>query len=206
MTTLPLALLASLIEAVAGTWPAEATEDRLQATRAALEALAPSDLVEAMLAARIIAAHHATMDGFRRAMLPDLGDPEVIRLRASAIAASRSFDAALRMLEKRRAAADKPAQPQTRAASVTDRLEHDELADYTKEEIAAAEFALDNDPIALQQAELEKRIPLHRWQDMTMEERKIAYAESPKLTPVQLAVLGARLAKMNGSQRKPERA
>jgi hypothetical protein len=202
MFNLPIALLASMIEAVAGTWPADASEDRLLAARAALEAIAPRDFVEFMLAARMIAAHHATMDGYRRAAQPNLEDVEVIRLRASAIAASRSFDAALRLLEKRRAPADKPAQPRRRIAAEDPPAELDALAGYTAEEIAAAEYALDNDPIKLQREELEKRIPLHRYQDMTADERKIAYAPSAPLTPVQVAVLGVRLTKMNGSGRK----
>jgi len=110
-TSIDPAFLASMIEAVALTFPPETAEDPVAAAHAALAAMQPRDLIEAMLAARMIAAHHASIDSYRRAMLPGLSDPDVIRLRASAVAASRSFDAALRMLEKRRAPATSPRNP-----------------------------------------------------------------------------------------------
>jgi hypothetical protein len=110
-TSIDPAFLASLIETLAGSWPTDSGEDTVMAAHAAIVALAPRDLVEAMLAGRMIAAHHATLDSYRRAMLPDLGDADAVRLRNNAIALGRSFDAALRMLEKRRALADGLAQP-----------------------------------------------------------------------------------------------
>jgi hypothetical protein len=198
--------LASLITVLSGTWPASSAEDTEMAARAALETFAPRDLAEVMLVARMIAAHHACIDGFRRAMQPGLADADAIRLRANAIAASRAFDAALRFLDKRRAADAKAAQPPKRAAAAAAEApaEPDELAGYTAQEIAEAEYALDNDPAELARAELAKRIPLHMFNDMTMEERRIAYAERAPMTPVQIAVLGARIAKkMNGSKPAP---
>jgi hypothetical protein len=203
MANLPLALLTSLIETLAGTWPAETKADALIAAQAALEALAPRDYLEAMLAARMIAAHHASMDGFGRAMQPGLCDADVIRLRSSAVAAGRVSDAAHRALEKGRAPADNPAQPRRKTARDDPPPAHNPLDDFTPEEIAAAEYALDNDPADLARIELEKRVPLYLRQNMTMEERRIAYAPSAMLTPVQIAVLGARLAGMNGSSREP---
>jgi len=77
----------------AGTWSAGSADDRLNAARAALHALRPRDLVEAM------------------------------------------------------------------------------LAGFTREQIAAAEYPVDSDPTGLQRAELVKRIPLHRREDMPMEAR-----------------------------------
>lgn len=50
---------------------AEETEQRINAALAALESLAPRDAPEGMLAAQMIATHHAAMECFRRAMLPD---------------------------------------------------------------------------------------------------------------------------------------
>ena len=204
--TLDPVFLASLVESLAGTLSAGPGDDPVMAAHAALAALAPRDMVEAMLAARMIACHHASLDSFRRAMLPGIDDALVLRLRANAIAAGRSFDAALRILEQRRAAAEKPAQPAPhprppppQAASPVE----DELAAFTPEEIAAAEYALDNDPAELARAELAKRIPLHRFQDMTMEERRIAYAEGAPMTPVQVAVLGARLKRRNNGTATP---
>ena len=97
-------LIDTLARIVPGTGGrAEAT--RRDIARALFEALKPRDAVDAMLAARMLAAHYAEMDGYARATQPGLTDEKVIRLRANAIAASRSFDAALRTLEKRRAPA-----------------------------------------------------------------------------------------------------
>jgi hypothetical protein len=110
--------LAQLIETVAGTSTAGSVDNRRSMARAAIEALQPRDIVEAMLAARIIAAHHATMDGYQRAAQPGISDAVAVRLRNNAIAAARSFDAAMRMLEKRRAADDRPARPQASAGAV----------------------------------------------------------------------------------------
>jgi hypothetical protein len=75
---------------------------RRQLARILFDAFKPQDALEAMLAARAIAAHCATMDGYTRAAQPDFSNETVISLRASAIAASRSFDAVLLTLEKRR--------------------------------------------------------------------------------------------------------
>lgn len=76
--TLPVdpALLHSMIEMLAGAWPGGSADDSRHAARAALEALQPHDLIEVMLAARMIAAHHATMDGYQRAMQPGVSDAE----------------------------------------------------------------------------------------------------------------------------------
>jgi hypothetical protein len=201
-TSIDPALLASMIEALALAWLPKTTETSVAAAHTALAAMQPRDLIEAMLAARMIAAHHASIDSYGRAMLPGLGDGDAIRLRANAVAASRSFDAALRILEKRRAPADKPAQTRRREAPAEVRpTAEDALAGYTAEEIAAAEHALDNDPADLARAEVAQRIPLHRWHDMTMEERRIAYAPSAMLTPVQIAVLGVRIAAANARAR-----
>ena len=111
------AFLAQLTETLAGAMPGGSAEERCDAARAALEALQPCDIVEAMLAARVIAAHHATMDGYRRAMQPGISDAEAVRLRNNAIAASRSFDAALRTLGKRRQAAEPASRPRQSPAA-----------------------------------------------------------------------------------------
>ncbi len=211
MTVLPhLAFFLNyLIATLAGMWPSGGSSaDNHDVARATLEALEPRDLIEAMIAARIIATHHASMDGFARAMQPGVADVDAIRLRNSAIAAGRSFDAAVRLLEKRRADADKAAQPpRTRAKppehDFMDDAE-DPLANYTPEEIAEAEYALNNDPVELARNELAQRIPLYRCQDMTMEERRIAYAEQSDRTPAQRAVMSARMIAA-ARQRRAER-
>ena len=199
-------LLALLIENLAGTLPPDTTGDRLATARAALEAMGPTDFPEAMLAARMITAHFAAQDSNRRAMQPEVGDAEAARLRANAVAVLRSHDAAQRLLDKRRAPAEKPAPlPRKRvvAAPETESPEQAALASFTPDEIAAAEYALDHDPVRLAQAELEQRVPLHRFQDMTVEERKIAYTPPNKPTPAQVAVLGARIAAANRRAKEP---
>jgi hypothetical protein len=185
-----------IIATLAGMWPAGwSTDEQHDAAHATLEALEPRDLVEAMLAARMIATHHASLDGFARAMRPELGTAEVVRLRNNAIAAGRSFDAALRLLEKRRAPA-RPASTHatrgTRSAPMPSATD-DPLEGFTPEEIAAAEYSLDHDPADLARNELAKRIPLERWQDMTMEERRIAYAPRALMTPAEIAVWKVRM-------------
>jgi hypothetical protein len=108
--------VALLIDTLAGMVPGTDDDTNTLGTRRDLarilfEAFKPRDAVEAMLAARAVAAHHATMNGFTRAAAPGLSDETVIRLRANAIAASRSFDAVLRTLDKRRKEAAEPASP-----------------------------------------------------------------------------------------------
>jgi hypothetical protein len=185
-----------LIATLAGMWPSSGSPDeKHDAARATIEAFEPRDLAEAMLAARMIAAHHASMDAYNSAMQPGVSDADCIRLRNSAAVAGRSFDAALRLLEKRRAGAAKTAQPTTRTTAPTERYmtPEDSLVGFTPEEIAEAEYALDNDPIELARNELARRIPLDGCDDMTMEERRIAYAEQSDRTPAQLAVMAARV-------------
>ena len=47
------------------------TDKLLSATIAALAGIAPKDELEGMMAAQLVAAHNASMECFRRAMLPD---------------------------------------------------------------------------------------------------------------------------------------
>jgi hypothetical protein len=96
-----------LLDTLAKMVPGEADDAdarivRRDIARILFEAFTPCDALEAMLAARAVAAHHATMDGYARAAQPGTSDEKSIRLRNTAIAASRSFDAVLRTLEKQR--------------------------------------------------------------------------------------------------------
>jgi hypothetical protein len=94
------AFIALLIEALVKTMPsgmgAADREANLSIARTLFEAYRPADAKEAALAARAIAAHFAAMDGFARAARPGLSDDTAIRLRVSAIAASRLSDALTR--------------------------------------------------------------------------------------------------------------
>jgi hypothetical protein len=98
-----------LLDAVRGSVPLAEHEDatvvaaRQQGACTLYAAMRPRDAVEAALAARAVAAHHAAMDMYARAGQPGTANDAVIRLRAGAIAASRSFDATLRVLQLRQA-------------------------------------------------------------------------------------------------------
>ena len=109
MNTDPLfaSFVAMLIDTLAAMVPGSDTdaptgEKRRDIARLLFETLQPRNAVEAMLAARAIAAHHACMDNFIRAARPGMSDTTVIRLRGNALAAGRSFDAVLRGLRKPR--------------------------------------------------------------------------------------------------------
>jgi hypothetical protein len=165
--TLPIdpAFLHSTIEALAGAWPGGSADDRRSAARAAVEALKPCDIVEAMLAARMIAAHQATMDGYQRAMQPGVGDAEAVRLRNNAIAAARSFDSALRTLEKRRQApAEAPAKPRRHAAP-------------PKPDVPDAITPIPHQPQFEPRDKSGNLIPRWRAEDMTISQRQAAYGD-----------------------------
>jgi hypothetical protein len=81
---------------------ADTKEARRNVARLLFEAFQPRDAIEAMAAARAVAAHHAAMDSFTRAAQPGVSDEKVIRLRANALAAGRTVEAALRARDKRR--------------------------------------------------------------------------------------------------------
>ncbi len=193
-------LVDHLIATLADTLPADlAPDERRTAARAALEALEPAGLAEIMLACRMIAAHFASMDSLRRSMQAGISDTDVTRLRANAVAAGRWADTTQRTLDKHREPAKAARATATATIPVHEEMSpvEDALARFTPEEIAAAEHALDNDPADLARNELAKRIPLGRFEDMTMEERRIAYAPRAPYAPAEIAVLGARLAAEN---------
>ncbi|HXA20795.1 MAG TPA: hypothetical protein VNW90_00750 [Acetobacteraceae bacterium] len=176
--TLPIdpALLHSMIETLAGAWPGGSAEDPRHAARAALEALKPCDLVEAMLAARMIAAHHATMDGYQRAMQPGVSDAEAVRLRNNAVAAARSFDAALRTLEKRRQApADAPTKPRRHAAP-------------PPPDVPDAVAQIPHRPQFQPRDKSGNPIPRWRWEEMTMAQRRATYGDPDDLETQAIAL------------------
>jgi hypothetical protein len=131
-------------------------------------------MIEAMLAARMIAAHHATMDGYRRAMQPGVSDAEAVRLRNNAIAAARSFDAALRTLEKRQGPAEKPSQPDRQAA----RVQHAPPAPPEPgETLPDAETPIVRRRQYVPRNKNGEPIALWRFEDMTMAQRRATYGD-----------------------------
>ena len=67
-----------------------------------LQAFKPADEIEAMLAAQAMAAHHASMECSRRAMLPDQPFEAAQGLRKAAANASRTFIELLAALDRKR--------------------------------------------------------------------------------------------------------
>jgi hypothetical protein len=92
---------------------------RRNIARVLFDAFQPGDAIEAALAARAVAAHHATMDGYARAAQSGVSDERAIRLRASAIAASRSFDVVLRTLDKLRKPLPQPLASAAKSGNAT---------------------------------------------------------------------------------------
>jgi hypothetical protein len=94
-------LIDTLIAMVPGS-DDDTKETRRGIARLMFEAYQPQDAIEAMAAARAVAAHHAAMDNFRRAAQPGVSDAVVVRLRSGALAAGRSVEAVLRARDRRR--------------------------------------------------------------------------------------------------------
>ena len=94
-------LIDTLIAMVPGS-DDDTKETRRGIARLMFEAYQPQDAIEAMAAARAVAAHHAAMDNFRRAAQPGVSDAVVVRLRSGALAAGRSVEAMLRARDRRR--------------------------------------------------------------------------------------------------------
>jgi hypothetical protein len=88
---------------------AEIAAEKWELARELFFAMEPTNAIEAMLAARAVAAQFATLDLYARAAQSGTADDKMLRLRAKAIAESRSSDAALRELDKRHAQAAKAA-------------------------------------------------------------------------------------------------
>jgi len=98
----------SLIDSMVKTgWFPTGMSDEDRATKlfvavTGLQAFRPNDEVEAMLCAQAMAAHHASMECSRRAMLPDQPFEAAQGLRKAAANASRTFIELLAALDRRR--------------------------------------------------------------------------------------------------------
>ncbi len=100
------ATLADMLRATVAALPIDpdASADDLDAQRQAAQlavmALCPRDPMEAMLAARIVSAHHAAMECFRRAARHDIDDNAALRLQGKAISLANLAMRTLRELRK----------------------------------------------------------------------------------------------------------
>ncbi len=184
-----------LLGMLAGSLPPAADEQaslaRREAVRLAFRALRPRNAMEAMLAAEAIAAHHVIMDCFRIALSPETEPAAAARARSNAATLSRVRLATLRAPEKQKApapATPRPATPARQKAHVAKRLEAPEAAEPAQQEPPPTERELP--PIELPRMELPTEPPPYlprdrfghpierwRWEDMTMAQRRAAYAE-----------------------------
>jgi hypothetical protein len=98
----------TLIDAMVKTgWfpPGQSEEDRnlqLFVAVTGLQAFAPADEIEGMIAAQAMAAHHASMECSRRAMVPDQPFEAAHGFRKAAANASRTFVELLSALDRKR--------------------------------------------------------------------------------------------------------
>jgi len=102
--------ISAMFQAAIGSLPAvpgasaEAVTARHKAVLLEVTAFHPRDPVEAMLVARIVSAHHASIACFHRAMQPDVDDAMVLRQRARANALSNLATRMTRELQRLQAA------------------------------------------------------------------------------------------------------
>ena len=68
-----------------------------------LDSFRPRTHMEAMLAVQAIACHHAAMDCFKRACLPDVPDDVAMRLRKTAVAMMRAMENAAKAIDRLKA-------------------------------------------------------------------------------------------------------
>jgi hypothetical protein len=161
--------VATLVGMLAGTLPTTIPlERRLIMVTSAYEAFQTCDIMETMLAIRMIASMHAALDSYQRAQSPDPADAGVARMRANAVAAARSFDTAHRALEKRRAPPDKPpAKPAKPAPAVAPAVEP----------IFKPNAPPYQNPNYTPRDKYGQEIAFWRNDDMTMAQRRAAYGE-----------------------------
>jgi hypothetical protein len=179
--------------------PIEARDARQTEARIAFDAIRPRDAMEAMLAVEAILTHYAIIDCLRQSMLPGTDPAVASRLRNNATAMARVRGATLRTLDRREAApaiptrnavapgdAGRPTRVTARAPAMPPA---DEALSQPPGPDAAPETWDKDDPWRQRRAELAGRIPLWKSQDMTMDERRIAYGNTHDLTPEQIAAL-----------------
>ena len=155
--------------------PAKA-EARRAAIRAAFRSMHPRNATEAMLAAEVIAAHHVIMDCYRVALRAETEPAEAARARNSAAATSRVRLANLRALDRQPTA---PAVPRRSPPARRDRAP---AAEPLLEPIPVHERAY------VPRDRLGAPIPLWRWSDMSMTQRRAAFSD-PTLVAVREAAL-----------------
>jgi hypothetical protein len=87
----------------------EFAADKWEMAREVFFSMEPRNPVEAVLAARAVAAQFATLDLYARAAVSGTSDEKAMRLRAKAKAEARTFDTSLLEIQRRHAQAKKDA-------------------------------------------------------------------------------------------------
>jgi hypothetical protein len=94
-------LLKSTMATIPNTDP-DASPQRVAAVCAALAAFRPTDEVEGMIASQAVALHHAAMECFRRAMIPDQHPDVASRLRKDGANLTRAMTDMVDALDRKR--------------------------------------------------------------------------------------------------------
>jgi hypothetical protein len=94
-------LLKSTMATIPNTEP-DAAPQRVAAVCAALAAFCPTDEVEGMIASQAVALHHAAMECFRRAMIPDQHPDVASRLRKDGANLTRAMTDMVDALDRKR--------------------------------------------------------------------------------------------------------
>jgi hypothetical protein len=99
-------MVSSTLDTLGGNPLADATDRRIQHQAAieALTALKPRDANEANLAAGAVTAHHAAMDCFRRAALPNMTETVAMRILGRAVTLARMAEHLQNALARNKAA------------------------------------------------------------------------------------------------------
>jgi hypothetical protein len=165
-------LLGRLVAALPAADDEAAELARRDAIRVAFLSMRPRNPMEAMIAAEAIAGHHVIMGCFRVALAPETEPAVAARARSNAATLSRVRLATLRALEKQQppAPATVPATPARPKAAAVKRIE-----------AGVAEPAQEQPPMEppryTPRDRFGKPIERWRWQEMTMAQRRAAYAE-----------------------------
>ncbi len=166
--------LECLIDTIVETIPAGDTDIsgavRRHVARLALVALCPTDLFQAMLAAQVIAAHVAIMDAFRRALQPELAPAMAARLRANATSVARMMQTTLRTLRQAQAEGTEELSDEATVPQPSPPASRPGRA--TKPPRRAPPVPASAAPkITAMQPDATPWV-YHRWEDMTMAERR----------------------------------
>ena len=145
---------------------------RRDAIRVAFQSMRPRNPMEAMIAAEAIGAHHVIMGCFRVALAPETEPAVAARARSNAATLSRVRLATLRSLEQQLAPATvRPATPARPKAAAEKRIEAAGVAEPAQEQPPT------EPPRYTPRDRFGKPIERWRWQEMTMAQRRAAYAE-----------------------------